>query len=221
MTFSLVEKPDNWLDEMCIQHHYMHRAIHQRSCHFGWALAWDGNALRPDGRPNGFIVYASIHFTRLRGEFGYENLPTKWQVLSLARLWIHPDLQSGGELFSPDILPGFVDRKGSFRSTLASTMIRSSFQLVQSRWLEVHPPRFLEQPYHILKIISFCDTRYFTGAVYRATGFRYCGTTISQRRHKNTRGPGMDGASLMRFIYDLPEPAWIYQPAQMQLAGVG
>src|SRR6185369_11858882 len=117
----LEEKSYKWLDEMCVQHHYMHRAIHQRSTHFGWALSWNGDVLRPDGRPNGFLVYSSIHFTKMRGEFGYEDLPTKWQVLHMARLWIHPDFQAGGVLFSPDILPGFFDRKGAFRSTLAST----------------------------------------------------------------------------------------------------
>lgn len=217
-SFSLIEKSGDWLNGVTTEHHYMHRSIHQRSCPFGWALSWNGETRRPDGKPNGFIVYSSIHFTRLRGEFGYPDLPTKWQVLSLARLWLHPDFQRGGGLFSPDILPGFVDRKGVWRSRLATEcVILPSLQMTQGRWLGVHPPRFLDQPYHIVKIISYCDTRYFDGAIYRAAGFRESGRTISQKRHKNTRGAGMDGSELIRFIYDLPEPVWLYQPAQMEL----
>lgn len=220
MSFTLVEKSDDWLNGVATEHHYMHRPVHQRAVPFGWAVEWNGETMRPDGRPNGFIVYCSIHYTRLKGEFGYPGLPTKWQVLSLARLWLHPDFQTGGALFSPDVLAGFIDRKGVFRSTLATDIIKQSFQMVQSRWLEVHPPKFLDEPYHILKIISYADTRYFGGAIYRAAGFRDTGRTISAKRHRNTRGDGMDGAELIRFIYDLPEPVWFFQPTQMQLSQV-
>lgn len=216
--FSLVEQSQEWLNAMAKAHHYMHRAVHQRSMPFGWALAYRDEITRPDGRPCGFIVYASVHFTRLHGEFGFDDLPSKWQVLSLARLWIHPDLQRGGALFSPDILPGFTDRKGQFRSTLATQVIQVSLSKVQSRWLEVHPPRYLDEPYHVVKIISYADTRYFSGTIYRAAGFRETGRTISQKRHKNTRGEGLGGAELIRFIYDLPEPQWSYVPAQMEFA---
>jgi hypothetical protein len=209
-SFSLTEQSVDWLNTMTTEHHYMHRAIHRRSCPFGWSVSWNGEVYRTDGRPNGFIVYASIHFTRLRGEFGYEGLPTKWQVLSLARLWLHPDFQTGGVFYSPEILPGYYDRKDVFRSTLATTILNQSIELVQSRWLEVHPPRFMDEPYHILKVISYADTRYFAGTIYRAAGFRETGRTVSQKRHKNTRGSGLDGAELIRFIYDLPEPAWSY-----------
>jgi hypothetical protein len=220
MTFTLTTKPVEWLNAMATEYHYMHRPVHQRAVPFGWAVSFDGQTMRPDGRPNGFLVYCSIHFTRLGGEFGYPGLPTKWQVLSLARMWLHPDFQADGEMFSPDILPGFTDRKGVFRSTLATDLIKQSFGLVQSRWLEVHPPRYLSEPYHVVKIISYADTRFFEGKIYRAAGFRETGRTVSQKRHKNTRGDGMNGAELIRFIYDLPEPVWFFQPAQLQFAQV-
>jgi hypothetical protein len=216
MMFSLVEKDADWLNVVATEYHYMHRPVHQRAMPFGWAVGLSGQLHRPDGRPNGFIVYSSIHFTKLRGEFGYPGLPTKWQVLSLARLWLHPDFQKGGALFSPDVVPGFFDRKGAFQSTLATDIIKQSFGLVQSRWLEIHPPRFLDEPYHILKVISYADTEYFSGGIYRAAGFRDTGRTVSQKRHKNTRAAGMDGHELIRFIYDLPEPTWFYQPLQMR-----
>lgn len=212
--FSLIETSRDWLNDMATSHHYMRQPIHQRACPFGWAVAFDGKVCRLDGRPAGFIIFASIHYTRLKGEFGYPGLPTKWQVLSLARLWLHPDFQPGGVLHSPDNLPGFTDRKGTFRSTLATNIIEQALALVQLKWLEVHPPRFPNEPYHILKIISYADTRYFRGAIYRAANFRDTGPTVSRKRHKNSRGQGMNGAKLVRFIYDLDPPKWNYQPLQ-------
>lgn len=93
----LIKATRDHLNEMATKHHYMHRPIHQRACPFGWSVAFDGDLHQPDGKPSGFIVFASIHFTRLENEFGYPGLPTKWQVLSLARLWLHNDLPKNSE----------------------------------------------------------------------------------------------------------------------------
>lgn len=191
----LTENPIKWLNQMATEHHYMHRPLHLRSCPFGWGVTFDGELYQPDGKPSGFIIFASIHYTRLGNEFGYPGLPTKWQVLSLARLWLHDDLPKNSE----------------------TCTIGKAMRLVQRRWLEVHPLRFLDEPYHILKIISYADTRYHTGTIYRAANFRESGRTISQKRHKNSRGPGMGKAELIRFIYDLKRPNWDFQPAQQRL----
>lgn len=215
--FDLMVQSRDWLNIAAELYHYMHRCVHPKSCPFGWSLNWQGNTLRPDGRPNAFIIYASIHYTRLKNQFGYEGLPTRWQVLSLARLWIHPDFQASGKLYDSNILPGFTDRKGVFRSTLATEIMRLSLEQVQRRWIEVHPPRFPDQPYHIRKIISYADTEFFSGSIYRAFGFKEIGRTISQKRHKGSRGPGMGEHELICFVYDLPEPSWSYEPIQLEM----
>ena len=49
------------------------------------------------------------------------------------------------------------------------------------------------------------------------TNFREAGRTVSQKRHKNSRGPGMGQTELIRFIYDLKVPNWTYQPQQLRL----
>jgi hypothetical protein len=190
----LVETDRDTLNDLSTKYHYMHRAVHQRSCPFGWQVALDGHAAL-NSMPCGFIIFASIHFTCLSGEFGYPGLPTKWQVLSLARLWLHDDL------------PKFS----------ATCVIGKALKLVQRRWLDVHPPRYLDEPYHILKVLSYADTRYHEGTIYRAANFRESGRTISQKRHKNSRGPGMGETELIRFIYDLKKPNWEYEPAQLGL----
>lgn len=168
----LIQQPRAWLNKMAAQYHYMHSPVHHRATPFGWSVQFDGESKQPDGKPNGFIIFASVHFTRLSGEFGYPGLPTKWQVLSLSRLWLHDNLPRHS----------------------ATCVIGKALKLVQRRWLEIHPPRFVNEPYHIVKVISYADTRYHKGTIYRAANFRYCGDTISQRRHKGTRGRGMDGA---------------------------
>lgn len=174
----------DWLNSMAKAHHYMHRGVHQRAVPFGWAVTFDGALYQADGAPSGFITFASIHYTRLRGEFGYPGLPTKWQVLSLARLWLHDNLPRNSE----------------------TVVIAKALKMVQRRWLEVHPPVNWSQPYQVRKIISYSDCRFHTGTIYRAANFREIGRTVSQMRNKNTRGAGMGDGELICFVYDLPEP---------------
>lgn len=182
----LIPQPKSWLNDAAEKYHYMHRPIHPRASPFGWGVSFDGNLHHGDGSPNGFIMFASIHYTKLKKEFGYEGLPTKWQVLSLARLWLHDDLPKNS----------------------ATVVISKALKLVQARWLEVHPPRFPDEPYHILKVISYADTGYHKGTIYRAANFREYGRTKSQSRHKS-RGTG-SGNELICFIYDLQEPRWSF-----------
>ena len=192
----LHEASKDWLNEMATQYHYMHRPVHHRASPFGWAVSFDGELSRPDGHPCGFIMFASVHFTRLHNEFGFPGLPTKWQVLSLSRLWLHDDLPRNSE----------------------TCTIAKALKLVQRRWLEVHPPVDLDEPYHIVKILSYADTRYHDGTIYRAANFRESARVKSRSRHNGTRGSGMDGAELIRFIYDLKKPNWDWKPQATQLA---
>jgi hypothetical protein len=185
----------DWLNDMAVIHHYMHQRVHQKASPFGWGVTFDGQLYQPDGKPSGFIVFASVHFTKLKGEFGYEGLPTKWQVLLLSRLWLHDNLPHNSE----------------------TCVIAKALKMVQRRWIEVHPPRFPAEPYHIRKVISYADKTKFHGTIYKASNFREHGMGESQKRHKNTRGPGMPDAELVRYIYDLRQPRWEYQPTQPTL----
>ena len=191
---SLVEAGRDILNTLATQHHYLKKHIHPKACPFGWLVSYKGQLWQPDGKPSGFIVFATPHFTKLKGEFGYKGLPTKWQILNLSRLWLHDNLPHNSE----------------------TCTIAKALKLVQRRWLDVHPPRFPEQPYHILKIISFCDTTQHIGTVYRAANFRESGHTISKARQNGSRGKG-SGSKLLRFIYDLKKPTWDYNPVQPKL----
>lgn len=186
--------PRRWLNQWAEALHYLHRPVHPRASPFGWAVSFDGERTLPPGIPMGFIIFASVHFTKLKDEFGYPGLPTKWQVLCLSRMWLHDDLPCNSE----------------------TVVIAKALKLVQRRWLEIHPPRFPNEPYHVRKVISYADVGAgHTGVIYRAANFRCVGRTVSAPRHKNTRGTG--GFELICYIYDLPEPHWKWVSPQMTL----
>lgn len=96
---------------------------------------------------------------------------TRWQVLNLARVWLSPAVQAGGAWYEPDLLPGFVDRNGTWRSTLASTAIRMACQRIGFDYLMRRPPCFLDEPYEIQWLMSYCDTLLHRGTIYAAAGF--------------------------------------------------
>lgn len=68
-------------------------------------------------------------------------------------------------------LPGFVDRRGAFRSTLASAVVLALAQQVVRDYLVRRPPCFLEEPYQLRWLLSYCDTRLHRGTIYKAAGF--------------------------------------------------
>src|SRR3990167_4027301 len=168
----------DWLNKQAIKHHYMHRAVHPRSFPLGYRLIFDGES-RGNGTPCGFITFASIHFVKQRDLFGYPSLPTKWQVLSLARFWL------------ADTLP--KNTATAVLGKLLRVQGEEKICRVGRGWLGVHPPRFPDDPYHIRLIISYADkTHGHEGTIYKAANFERVKETKSQRRHTNTRGPGLD-----------------------------
>jgi hypothetical protein len=103
----------------------------------------------------------------------------RWEVLCLSRVWLSPDVQAGGKLHRADVLPGFADRNGTFRSTLASTVIGSALQRVGCDYLLAYPPVWVAEPYRIAVVMSYCNTRLHRGAIYRAAGFRLARTNAA------------------------------------------
>lgn len=76
-------------------------------------------------------------------------------------------LQRGGAWYSPEHLPGFTDRKGVFRSTLLRSLLSQLSVLVLQHYLLAYPPCFLDEPYVLRVLMSYCDTRVHRGAIYR------------------------------------------------------
>lgn len=161
--------------EMLMRHHYLRTFPDPR----GMPLTY---SVRLNGEWVGSIVFCRPEASRnFQGPFTYGGKADlesgkakfdRWEVLNLARVWLDPDVQVGGRLYSADHLPGFTDRKGNFRSSFASTVIRLGIMNVRYDYLMLYPPCWVEEPYQIRVILSYCDTRVHRGVVYRASGFQ-------------------------------------------------
>jgi hypothetical protein len=155
------------------RHHYLRKPVDVRCMPEAYAIRLD-SVPGPVGffilgRPQAtkcFPWYGSLEETaRGRAEV------TRWQVLNLARVYFDPRVQPGGERFGAGYLPGFVDRRHAFRSTLGSAAITELAHQVVRDYLIRRPPCFLEEPYELRWLLSYCDTRLHRGTLYRAAGF--------------------------------------------------
>jgi hypothetical protein len=160
--------------QLVTRHHYLHKPIDARCSVEGYGVrvghtteAQVGVLLL--GRPQAtrcYPWYGSVEDVA----FG-RAVVTRWQVLNLARVYFDPLVQSGGPFCKPILLPGFVDRRGNWRSALGSTVLRALADRVVVDYLLQRPPCFLEEPYQLRWLLSYCDTRLHRGVLYRAAGF--------------------------------------------------
>jgi len=155
-----------------IKHHYLHSRVDRRSSLEGYAVMVNGMW------GMGYLILGRPKATRCRDWYGSVGgvrdgkcEVTCWQVLNLARVYITPHIQKGGILYGPDNVPGFTDRKGAFRSILASEILKKLIQQVGYDYLLLRPPCFLDEPYEIKWLLSYCDTRLHKGTIYQAAGF--------------------------------------------------
>lgn len=152
--------------------HYLHSPVDPRCSVEGYGLRIGGGIL------HGILLVGRPQATRCYPWYGsVEDVAegraevTRWQVLNLARVWFHPAVQAGGLLYQPTLLPGFYDRKGEFRSTLGSSAIAVLAGRIVSDYLLRRPPCFLDEPYELRWLLSYCDTRLHRGVLYQAAGF--------------------------------------------------
>ena len=157
-------------------HHYLHRPVDPRTSPEGYTVHLHGPG---SDHTIGVLIFGRPEATVCRPFYGsLVDLAagrvelSRWQVLNLARVWLDPLVQAGGGLYHPWLLPGFRDRRGVWHSTLASTVIRMALERVGHDYLVHRPPCFLNEPYLIRSVLSYCQPEYHKGTIYRATGFR-------------------------------------------------
>ncbi len=178
----------------CEDFHYLHRWPDPRSLPFAYALVVDGEVCAEDGRLFGLVVLKKPQHHQQRGLFGYMGLPTAWQALDLARVWVHPSLQRN---------------EAGHSLCIFSQMVGRTLRRVQWDWLDHHPPRYPEKPYHIEIVISYCDLDHHTGKAYRASGFAWHGWTADKTKEVYIRRLK---APLKRW-----QPSQATQPGQLPL----
>lgn len=182
VSVSHIQKPSVfylWAERMIKKNHYLHCMPDPRTSFevFLVGLARTGGNL-PFFTEVGFLIFDRPEAQYYKGWFGNiqkvnDGLAecTSWQVLNLARVWIDPAFQTGGEWCRPDYVPGYVDRKGIFRSTLASDAIRVAETRIGFEYLLQRPPVFLDEPYEIQWLMSYCDLNFHRGTIYKMAGF--------------------------------------------------
>jgi hypothetical protein len=144
---------------------------HNRTCYEIYGIRSAGNLV-------GYLVFGWTQATRCRDWYGSVDQVSrgdcqvsKYQVINLSRVWIDPDWQRGGMFYTPEHLPGFIDRRGQFRSTLASDAIRLWIEDFSQHYILIRPPVFLDQPYELRWLMSYCNTHLHKGTIYQKAGF--------------------------------------------------
>lgn len=161
-----------------IESHYLHRPVDSRCSVEAYSVILHDIAV-------GLLMFGRPEATRVNGWYGGVDdvhagrcEVTRWQVLNLARVWFDPVVQPGGSLHHAT--PGYRDRRGVWRSTLASDAIRLASQRIGVDYLVRRPPCFLDEPYQIEYLMSYCDRKLHRGTIYRAAGFELVRTNANQ-----------------------------------------
>ncbi len=181
-----------WAQDIVTRCHYRRSPVDGRSSVEGYAVQHDrlGRVgLLLFGRPEATVCrpwYGSVAEAQ-NGRVAC----TRWQVLNLARVWMDPKVQKGGKYCTYEYLPGFTDRSGYWRSALASTAIRMATRQIGMDYLLRRPPCFLDEPYQIDWLLSYCDPAYHKGVIYRESGFELYRTNGAGLMTWRIRLPGL------------------------------
>lgn len=202
MELRLSNKADKpWIKKVLTECHYLHIEPHPRSRPHYYVLEHSDERL-------GIVSVGLPHATVNGRWWGKDGLPTQWQVVDLSRVWLHPRIQRGGELCRPDIVPGFIDRKGRWHSAAATWFMREVLKRVQVDRISLWPPVFLEKPYHILLAISYHDPQYHSGTIYKQMGWLPMYTNDDGK-------PILSSTGKYGWCWRLPEPDWTWNEIEI------
>ena len=121
------------MNKWLAQRHYLHRPVIRSKL-----LAYE---VLSKGERIGGILWATPHFTKKKGLFGFDGLLDKWEVLVLSRFYLSPD----AGVIASSALCKSVGRKGA---------------RIQMDWVNMHPPKFPENPYVPRLLMSWSDAAF-------------------------------------------------------------
>jgi hypothetical protein len=150
----------DWSQEQVTAFHYLHAPVDPRCKPLAYTIIIGGVRV-------GCLIFGRPEATRCyRGTLRYGSVAdvaagratyTRWEVLNLARVWLDPKYQKGGIYYVRNAL---------------SQAAAAAFRLIVLDYLVPYPPCFLDEPWQIHEIMSYCDTKLHTGSLYRALNFR-------------------------------------------------
>ena len=186
----------DWEQRLVTEQHYLRQPVDPRARPMVYVI-------RHDDFRMGLVMLGIPHATKCGGWWGYPGLPTQWQCVDLNRIYLHPDVQAGGYWCSPGVVPGFTDRRGTWRPTVATWAIGEVLQRVQADRVRLWPPVYPSQPYHIRLAISYSDPKYHKGTIYKAAG--------ALPMYVDSQGNAVPGsAGKFGWCWRLDEPQWTW-----------
>lgn len=146
-----------WAQDQVIQHHYLHHPVDVRCRPLAYLVMYGADRV-------GCLIFGRPEATKVGGYYGsLDDVAagkcrlSYWSVLNMARVWLSPAIQFGGADYIPNA---------------ATQVIAQALRRVPYDYLIQRPPVWVEEPYEVREILSYCDTRVHTGALYRASNFR-------------------------------------------------
>lgn len=110
MQLTLGDRADlAWAQDVVTRHHYLRQPVDPRARPMVYTIGWREMRV-------GLVMLGIPHATKCTGWWGYPGLITQWQVVDLCRIWIDPDFQRGGAMCTPEHVPGYHDRRGTWRT---------------------------------------------------------------------------------------------------------
>ncbi len=153
-----------WAQNVVTWFHYLHAPVDVRSSPMAYIVELQNE-------PVGCLIFGRPQSTRCyTGKLTYGSYQEKlagrvqfdrWEVLNLARVWLHPSIQKGGN---------------DYVHHAASRVIKMALARVGYDYLLAHPPVDCNYPYQIRCVLSYCDTRLHNGWIYLASRFRLART---------------------------------------------
>lgn len=156
---------NRWLTEV----HYLHRPVIRTKLLAHGIFEGDNRV--------GAILWATPHFLKKKGLFGFPGTYDKWEVLILSRFYLIPE----SNITASQALSDSIGKSGNSRS------YRKRGWRVQMDWVERHPPVYPNNPYVPRLLMSWSDMKLetvdqcqrcgarhrgqHTGTIYTATGF--------------------------------------------------
>ncbi len=168
------DEQTDWCQQLVAAQHYLSTPVDPRCSILAYIVRLSGCRI-------GCLIFGRPEATRVGDWYGdvEEKLAgrcrlSRWEVLNLARIYVDPLVQEGGAWCRPGIVPGFFDRHGRWHSCLTTKVILMALECVPVDYILAFPPVFLDQPYQIAEVLSYCDARHpgHRGAIYRNAGFR-------------------------------------------------
>jgi hypothetical protein len=169
LQLALEDDERKWVRKICREEHYLHREIHGRARPVAYMVIREVGYRRPDGmfiieRRNrvGILVFSRMESSRCNGWYGSladvvagKVKQTQWEMLCLSRCWLDPRIQRGGDWFIKHA---------------ASQVVAHAIRHIHYDYLLSYPPAFLDQPWQIRELISYCQSE-FQGTLYKACNF--------------------------------------------------